>query len=400
MSEPIHAVWVIRSFLDYRIPVFRALSDLLDDRFHVIFSGDYVPESVIAKARSALGDRAIVLEGEWQLGPEDRHTMANSVVSLRYQPGLVKTIRDCDPDVLICEGFFKWTVGGWLYKLRQRVPIVINYERTGHTERQAQWFRTTYRRTMLRFADAVCCNGKLSADYVVSLGMDRDRITTGHMVADTDLMAGKADATSPETIARLRQQWNARGKVLLYVGSLSERKGIHHLLNAWQQLEQRHADKLTLVLVGGGAAEEQMRQQARDAGLEHIHFTGSIPYDELGSCYAAADAFIIPTLEDNWSLVVPEAMAAGLPVLCSRYNGCWPELVEEGRNGWVFDPLDPRSFLGVLESCLAAVPDLKRMGDASRAIIGRHTPQTAAQSIYDACHIAIAARRTAHAHAS
>jgi glycosyltransferase involved in cell wall biosynthesis len=123
-----------------------------------------------------------------------------------------------------------------------------------------------------------------------------------------------------------------------------------------------------------------------------VRFIGHVAYDQLAPLYTAADVFVMPTLEDNWSLVVPEAMACGLPVLCSVYNGCWPELVHHGRNGWTFDPLDTAQLAKLLNYCAASVSELPAMGAASRDIIAQQTATTAAQSILDACHIALASR--------
>ena len=97
----------------------------------------------------------------------------------------------------------------------------------------------------------------------------------------------------------------------------------------------------------------------------------------------------MPTLEDNWSLVVPEAMAGGKAVLCSVYNGCWPELVREGENGWLFDPRDPDSTarallgrVGCARSSFAAMG--RRRGGSPRD----YTPRRAAEAILRACEIA------------
>jgi glycosyltransferase involved in cell wall biosynthesis len=123
-----------------------------------------------------------------------------------------------------------------------------------------------------------------------------------------------------------------------------------------------------------------------------VYFAGSIDYNQIHNYYASADAFIIPTLEDNWSLVVPEAMACGLPILCSKYNGCWPELVQEGRNGWVFDPIDTSDTLRVLTSVAASKVHLKKMGQCSREIVAQHNPKAAAEAIFAACNLAIKRR--------
>jgi glycosyltransferase involved in cell wall biosynthesis len=81
-------------------------------------------------------------------------------------------------------------------------------------------------------------------------------------------------------------------------------------------------------------------------------------------------------------------MACGLPILCSKYNGCWPELVQE-KNGWIFDPLDPKDTFRVLDSCLQKASDLPAMGRQSLEIVAGHTPLRAAKSIYEACLIAV-----------
>jgi glycosyltransferase involved in cell wall biosynthesis len=121
----------------------------------------------------------------------------------------------------------------------------------------------------------------------------------------------------------------------------------------------------------------------------NIMFAGSIDYDTIANYYAAADVFIMPTLEDNWSLVVPEAMACGLPILCSRYNGCYPELIEPGGNGWVFDPLDVNDTFNALHRCVTNRDRLKKMGQRSREIVAKYSPENAAKAILDACRLAL-----------
>ena len=97
----------------------------------------------------------------------------------------------------------------------------------------------------------------------------------------------------------------------------------------------------------------------------------------------------MPTLEDNWSLVVPEAMASGLPILCSIYNGCWPELIKDASNGWTIDPLKTDIFAGVLSRCIEQRHGLPVMGAHSRQIISQYTPASAAKAILAACEIAL-----------
>lgn len=381
--------WVTRSFLDYRIPVFAEFDKLTGGGLHLIYSGDYVPETVSSKALDVLGQRALAMTDEMKWGSEDKHFLANRNFSFRWQPGLLAAMRQMDPDVVVCDGFFKWTLPALMYKVPAGKPLVINYERTHHTERHAQCIRTLYRKLVVGLTNAMDCSGRLCKEYTVSLGMPPERITLGHMSADTDSLAAAAAAVSVERIRDLRAQYGARGVLFLYVGRLEPWKGVVEMLQAWAASRLGDAEA-SLLVIGDGEQRCDLESIVTQHELTNVHLAGRIPYDELPAYYAAADAFLIATLEDNWSLVVPEAMACRLPILTSKYNGCWPELVQEGQNGWVLDPLDQDGMVAGLKAAIAEGSALASMGARSHEIVCRHGPRQAAQSVLDACQIAIA----------
>ena len=113
--------------------------------------------------------------------------------------------------------------------------------------------------------------------------------------------------------------------------------------------------------------------------MKSVIFTGNIDYDSIAIFYATADVFVIATLEDNWSLVVPEAMACGLPVACSIFNGCHPELIIPNRNGVTFNPFVPEDIVKSLGSFHNV--DLKRYGEQSRIIEHSYSPKNVALNI-------------------
>jgi glycosyltransferase involved in cell wall biosynthesis len=389
----VRITWVRRSLLDYRIPVFRAIDQSVGGRLSVVYSRDHTPPRVQEKLSRTLGERAVGLTGEKHLGSAVMGGFANRGVSLVYQPGVFKHIDRTKPDVLIGDGFFQWTSFALAYKVWKSLPMVVCYERTSHTERNAQWYRLACRRMVLRSIDAMCCNGSLSMEYACSLGMPASRITMPHMVADVAGLGREAAEATPEQKTHVRQAWNAKGLVFLYVGNLIPRKGLRYLLEAWSLLERTQRCEATLVLVGQGSEETSLRQQAGALGLSGVRFVGAVDYDRLALHYSSADVFVIPTLEDNWSLVVPEAMACGLPILCSKYNGCWPELVQVNRNGRVFDPLDVNDLFRSLEACIRMQPRLQEMGRNSKDIVAGYTPQIAADAILRAVRIALTYRK-------
>lgn len=381
--------YLARSFLDYRVPVLAALDKLCQGQLHYISSSKWTPERVLRRLSGVLGERAVLLSGERSIGV-DMPNESNRSICLPYQPGLLHTLARIQPEVIIGDGFFQWTSVALLHRLVHGTPLVVCYERWAHTERRAQWYRKLYRRLALNFAAAVCCNGRLSAEYTQALGFPAHRITTGHMAADTETLALQSQKLPPDTARRLRDSFRTHGVVFLYVGRLIKMKGLDKLLDAWAGLEAQYPAGATLLIVGAGPEEQNLQRQTESLGLRQVRLVGPVDYARLAPYYVSADAFVIPTLEDNWSLVVPEAMACGLPILCSQYNGCWPELVQQEQNGWVFDPLDYHSTLDSLKKAMQDTSRLSGMGSESRRIIAKHSPAHAAQAIYAACKLAFA----------
>ena len=226
--------YVARSFEDYRVPVFAALDELVYGRLHVVYSREVTLERVQRKIEQLLGPRGIGLNGERRIGPKIISNFANSSVRVVYQPGLFQAINDISPDVILGDGFFQWTSFGLIRRIFYGTPLVICYERTFHTERHAQWFRTVYRRKILRWVDAMSCNGSMSKDYAQWLGMPAKRITLGHMVADTGGLQRASQAVTGEQRRELRRCWGDPEIVFLAVGKLVLRKGFKELLSGWE----------------------------------------------------------------------------------------------------------------------------------------------------------------------
>lgn len=385
-----HITWITRSFLDYRIPVFRELDKLCKNQLTVIYNQECVSDSLVSKIESVLGNRAIGMTGELRLATTNKKNVtndfANKGIRIPYQPGLLRKLEKTKPDVMVSDGFMQWTYAPlWKRMWSKKVPHVMCYERTAYTERNCQWYRKLYRKLVMKYIDAYCVNGKLCGEYLEQLGAKKEQLFYGHMVADTDGLANALKNISWEQAAAFRDTFNIKGLLFIYVGQLIPRKGIMELLTAWKQANIMNA---TLLLVGDGPQRDELQTYCREWNLNTV-FTGRISYNDIVKYYRIANVFVMPTLEDNWSLVVPEAMACGLPIACSKYNGCWPELVKP-ENGWVFNPLDQGDMIHTLQEILSkSTTELKTMGNHSRELVAHFTPHDAAKAIYEACQIAL-----------
>lgn len=131
---------------------------------------------------------------------------------------------------------------------------------------------------------------------------------------------------------------------LLFVGSGFERKGLSFCLGGMAQALSRCPQiPLTLIVAGKGNPRPYLAL-ARTLDLtERVRFVG--PWEKIEELYAAADAFVLPTLYDSFANVTLEAAAAGLPVLTSRQNGA-SELIEDGRSGLIVSSPTELSEIG------------------------------------------------------
>lgn len=159
---------------------------------------------------------------------------------------------------------------------------------------------------------------------------------------------------------------SAQVKTVLFSGRLIELKGVRHLLNSWVQIPPALRTHARLVLAGDGPLKGEATAYCRKANSPDVEFLGSIPYAEMKQRFSEASLFVLPTLQDLFSLTVLEAMASGCPVITTSFNGA-RELVEDGRTGWIIDPTRQGELTRALTLALSGEVDLREMGRAARA---------------------------------
>jgi glycosyltransferase involved in cell wall biosynthesis len=115
-----------------------------------------------------------------------------------------------------------------------------------------------------------------------------------------------------------------------------------------------------------------------------VTLAGFRQIEDLPAYYALASAFIHPALQDQWGLVVNEAMACGLPVIVSKQSGCSPELVKDGVNGFVYDARDTQGLSKLMYRFCTGDYDLNSFGQASREIISLWGTDCFAEGLYSA----------------
>ncbi len=198
-------LWVNPSFLDYRIPLYAELNRRCDGDFHLIYSVNRIPERCNEKIRRVLGDNARGLKNEKQFVLGRAQDFSNTHISVPYPSGLYSMIKSVKPDLMIAEGFFQFTPWALWYSVVHRIPLMIAYERTAHTERNCPFWRRMYRKFVGMFVDGYVVNGILTKEYLMSMGVSAEKIFTGAMCADSEGLAASVSKLSAEELACIRR---------------------------------------------------------------------------------------------------------------------------------------------------------------------------------------------------
>ena len=142
-------------------------------------------------------------------------------------------------------------------------------------------------------------------------------------------------------------------RYLLFMGRLEDRvKRVSSLLQAFSALCRRHSD-VDLLIVGEGIDRDALQRIAAELGLDRVRFLGWISEtEEKVRLYNAAECLVLPSRNEGFPTVVGEAMACGTPVVASRVGGV-PELVLDGRTGWLVRPGHDEELTARLSDVLA-----------------------------------------------
>jgi glycosyltransferase involved in cell wall biosynthesis len=160
------------------------------------------------------------------------------------------------------------------------------------------------------------------------------------------------------------------GKIIC-VSRLVEKKNIPVLLESWKLIEQ-YNDVYKLIIVGDGPMFNKLTEMAKSLSLKRVEFVGAIDNEQLPNYLHDADAFILPSLDESWGLVVNEAMSAGLPVLLTNKINAAATLLKDGVNGYFINVDNPTDMkLQLLVFINLSVAAKKEMSDNSLKIIGK-----------------------------
>ncbi len=227
----------------------------------------------------------------------------------------------------------------------------------------------------IRRAFGYFSTSKALDEYFLYYGAKKDRIFRYPFssVHKNDIVQNTMSEDEKETI---KERLSIRERhIVLYVGQFIYRKGVDLLLQAWKQIED--ADT-ALVLIGGDLTQKYKNIILKNK-LQHVYASAFKETDALADYFRIADVFVLPTREDIWGLVVNEALSFGVPTITTKRCVAGLELIENGKNGFLYDAADVHELVIRMRQILKDEVVRHKMSEAALDTASKYTIEKMAE---------------------
>ena len=231
------------------------------------------------------------------------------------------------PLVITNHGLISQTVPMWVHKIY--IPTIANWT-----------FKT---------ADNIICYTENEKSLLKKLGVDPDKIVVIHNGVDTNVFSSCEKERNTDQI--------------LWIGRFTPGKGVEYLIEAFDILIKEYPN-LKLIMLGKGAVKGNIEQKIRDLNLsKNIIINEFVPNSELPNIYQNSDVFVLPSINEGVPRTILEAMACGLPIVCTAL----PQLINivEGC-GFVVPLRYPQALADAISKIISNKELSQKLGENGR----------------------------------
>lgn len=317
-----------------------------------------------------LPDYATILPGKWY------NCLGGRV---HANPTVIRNLRAAAADLYVVSGYSAITSQMAMYWLRMSGrPWIFWGEIPGmrSSRRSLGWLRWLAQRPAVKWPDAIAGMGSNAVQAYRRLTDARCSVENIPYHCDLSEYLNLSRQAIPHDGKRLE---------FLYCGQLIERKGVDLLIEAFTRVATEYPD-VGLTLVGEGPLRSHLLSQIPEHVRSRVHFAGFHAPHELPALFGKADVFVLPSRHDGWGVVVNQAIAAGLPVICTSAVGAAADLVRHGENGFVVPPGDAERLAQALKGLACDRELAAAFGQRSRAMANDWSLERGVERWISICH--------------
>jgi glycosyltransferase involved in cell wall biosynthesis len=376
-SEKMKKIAIITTHpIQYNAPFFKLLAQSENVRPKIFYTWG---ESVLQNKYDPDFQRAIdwdipLLEGyEYEFLENTATYKGSHHFNGIINPAILDRIKVWQPDAILVYG---WKFRSHLTVLRyfkNKVPVWFRGDSTLLDEKNN--IKSVVRSKLLKWVyqktDLVFYAGTNNKNYFLHYGVKENHLIRAYHAVENERFENSAGRYS-EGAQDFREalKISSDAIVFLFAGKLSLKKGLDSLVEAFMRISKAG---IYLLIVGNGPLEKDLKERWRRE--TNIIFADFQNQGRMPVVYAVCDVFVLPSIGpgESWGLCVNEAMAAGKPVIVSNKSGSAIDLVENGKNGFIFEAGNPADLADKMEALVCNRENLERLGNHSQAMIRTFT---------------------------
>lgn len=228
-----------------------------------------------------------------------------------------------------------------------------------------QWLGFKLHKMLMHWVSGHVTYSEVTRDYLHFLyDVPLEKIFVAYNAVDTTVLEKKYIEFEMRKLKRNYKQ-------LVFVGKLVEdMKRVKDLLHAYKILKQKITD-ISLVIAGGGPDLDMLATYSKKLNLKDVEFIGPVfDKEKLAELLYSSGIYVLPF---RGGLGLNDAMAMGLPLVCSSADGTEKHLLEQGKNGMFFRPGDVQDLAAVIEKILSTPEMMKKMGaESNKRIVNKY----------------------------
>lgn len=281
-------------------------------------------------------------------------------LSISYIWAIFRQIRIFRPNIIIFHYVIPAGIALMLTRMITKIPVVLSLiGRTDVLNDDNLYFKKhcIYFLSILKTASCIISN----SEYYLGKFSKRIPVSVIPYGVDTKRFSPKVNGE------KVRESLDInKNKVILFaLQRLVKVKRVDILIKSFKYILEVNKD-VFLIIGGKGYEEQSLKVLAKKIGVyDNVIFTGYISEQDIPNYFAMSDIFVFSSPNETFGIVIAQAMASGKPIVAINSTAI-PEIVDNGKNGLLVEPLNPKEFAAAVIKLLGSKDILKKYSENSR----------------------------------